>query len=222
MALLLKNDALFLHVPKTGGTWVTGVLEELGLVRCRVSTKHSDMERVVHGGRHFPLRHLEKLARFGPGWSGRLRRAYKFCFVRHPLTWYESWWKYMTNRGWHPWSTWKGRRQWHPIADLDGLGSPDFGTFVRNVCERQPGFVTRLYESYAPDGIDFVGKMETLADDLGRVLAAIGAPHDPGALGRRPRANVSPEAARPVVWDAALRREVERLERGALERFRYS
>ena len=38
---------MFLHIPKTGGMWVSAALRDLGLVRCRVASKHADMARVV-------------------------------------------------------------------------------------------------------------------------------------------------------------------------------
>ena len=48
MALLLRNGAVFLHVPKTGGTWVTRVLEQAGLVRSAIATRHSDFHSSFH------------------------------------------------------------------------------------------------------------------------------------------------------------------------------
>ena len=75
-------------------------MRKAGLVRVHVSTKHADLEHVVHCGRYFPLRHLEKIVRYGPWWSRKVQRAPKFCFLRHPLSWYESWWRYMSGRGW--------------------------------------------------------------------------------------------------------------------------
>ena len=51
MALLLKNNAVFLHIPKTGGTWVRSVLQEFDLVQGPLGHGHSDFERAYwHAG----------------------------------------------------------------------------------------------------------------------------------------------------------------------------
>jgi hypothetical protein len=84
MALILKKGAIFLHIPKTGGKWVSKVLKECGLVSGGVAPKHLDYEGVV--------RVLKAKRR---GVRGFLRRAsgpsiearpFMFCFVRHPLS----------------------------------------------------------------------------------------------------------------------------------------
>ena len=47
MALLLKNGAVFLHIPKTGGNWVREVLGKLDLIESEIGHKHSDVDRVM-------------------------------------------------------------------------------------------------------------------------------------------------------------------------------
>ena len=46
MAVILKNGAIFLHVPKTGGTWIQRTLQAMDLVRGNTATKHADIDRV--------------------------------------------------------------------------------------------------------------------------------------------------------------------------------
>lgn len=222
MAILLKHDAVFLHVPKTGGTWVTAVLADLGLIRCRIVTKHADMARLLDCARHHPGRWLEAAAKAGPAWQSQARRAFKFCFVRHPLSWYESYWAFMSQRGWNAWGVnRRGRVRWHPNAALDGLGDADFNRFVRNVAEREPGFVGRMYASYATDAIDFVGRQERLAEDLIEVLARLGAQADETRIRERGPVNASDRDVGRPRWDEALRREVEKIEAAAITRFGY-
>ena len=89
MALILKNGAVFLHIPKTGGNWVTRILEELDLIDTEVPHKHADVC-------HF----FSQWSKQGRGiFGGRLGRdrsqakqdkPFMFCFVRNPLSWYES------------------------------------------------------------------------------------------------------------------------------------
>jgi len=47
MALLLRNGAVFLHIPKTGGNWVRGVLEKLDFIEGEIGHKHLDVDRVL-------------------------------------------------------------------------------------------------------------------------------------------------------------------------------
>jgi hypothetical protein len=47
MAYLLRNKAVFLHVPKTGGTYVHEVLKALDLVRGPLGNNHTDFDRTV-------------------------------------------------------------------------------------------------------------------------------------------------------------------------------
>lgn len=223
MALLLSGDGVFLHLPKTGGTWVTSALEDMGLIRCHFAAKHADMERAMHCLRDAPGRYVEAVFKAGPLWQRRVRRGFKFCFVRHPLSWYESWWIYMSGRNWNPWGVDpRGRARWHPNAAIDGLGDPDFNRFVRNVLEQHPGYVSALYASYATAAIDYVGKQERLADDLIAVLGKLGVDFDAARVRARPPVNASSErsTARPV-WDAGLRRDVEASERSAIQCFGY-
>lgn len=125
MAMYIPSaDALFVHIPKTGGSWITAVLEESGLGH-RVHSVRADVT-VRHG---LPADLPE--ARF------------RFLFVRHPVSWYESWWKYQAGR----WIAFEQDR-WHPQRMLQPCAADDFGQFVRNCLEREPAYVTRLYEWY--------------------------------------------------------------------------
>ena len=223
LALLLENDALFLHIPKTAGMWVSRVLRDLGLVRCRVATKHADMERVLHCARYLPGRYVQAVVKAGPRWQRRVRRSFKFCFVRHPLAWYESYWLFMQSRGWNRWGVdRRGRPRWHPNARLDGLGSEDFNVFMRAVLEAQPGYVGTLYGWYATDEIDFVGKQEQVTEDLVAVLAQLGVTFDEPRVRAASAVNVSPDPEGRPRWDPGLLRETLRAERAALERFGYT
>lgn len=116
MAFRLKNG-IFIHVPKTGGTWVTGLLGKLGLTE---ST--------------FPLHphaSLFDVVSFDPD----MARLPSFAFVRHPYGWYQSFWAYREARGWDPNNL------------LDTCRGATFQEFIGNVLLRRPGhYSTRLRE----------------------------------------------------------------------------
>jgi hypothetical protein len=232
MALLLKCGAIFLHIPKTGGTWVTQALMEQGLVRCSFGDKHADMVRVLHPLTFTPigrtrLRTFAKRLLSLPRRRAVVRSDFRFCFVRHPTAWYESYWKWQrTGAPYHGrWNVWGDEadpvRRWHALAALNYVRDEDFNGFVRRAVARRPGFVSELFGWYTQAGIGFVGKQESLADDLVRVLRRLNVAFDENRLRATPPCNVGRGAPAPIVWDTDLRRQVERLEFAALVRYGY-
>jgi len=215
MAELLNTGAVFLHVPKCGGTWVRTVLHQLGVLRGRIGYKHSPVEHVnnimrFHGWqfvRHWP---------FHP-WvtPGSLRKAYKFCFVRHPLSWYESWWKFTMKTQ----AVWEQGR-WHPQRPIDGCASDDFNVFLRNVLKHRAGYVSEMYSWYT-EGSSFVGRFERLEDDLAVALCGAGVEVDVDSLRAVPAVNVSEEQALPLEWDPVLRSRIIESEWAGIERYGY-
>ena len=201
MALhLLDANALFVHIPKTGGIWLEEALPACGIRTAQPETRD------------------------GVSWRHPLpadicgHYDFTFTFVRHPLSWYESWWKF---QGGH-WYTFEPG-VWHPQRVLEPCGADDFSSFMRRCLEREPGYVTRLYEWYiGPPGIervDFVGRQEALVDNLVGVLRGLNCDFDETVLREHPRANVGTEDGGPPVWDPAVKERTEALEAGAIRRF---
>jgi hypothetical protein len=215
MAELLRSGAVFIHVPKCGGSWVRAVTRRLGVWRDRVGFKHSTPEHVNHVLRHHGWQFVKHWPRHPFVTPGALRRAYKFCFIRNPVGWYESYWKYMAG-AWHPWEV--GR--WHPQRPIDGCGSDDFNVFVRKVLDKRPGYVTEMYEWYA-DGSDFVGRCERMTDDLVQALVAAGERVDPAAVAAVGRVNESEKRLVEPVWDPAVLERVVEVEAEGIRRWGY-
>jgi hypothetical protein len=181
------------------------------------------MQHVMYCARHYPGRYLEASFKVGPFWQQKARTAFKFCFVRHPLSWYESYWLFMNARGWNRWGVnRRGFRRWHPNAALDGLGAEDFNRFVRNVLEARPGYVGEMFGWYATADIDFVGRQERLASDVVEVLARLQVPFDEERVRGHIPVNVSRGSDQRPRWDQGLLRDTLRAERAALERFGYT
>lgn len=222
MALILKGGGVFLHIPKTGGNWVTTTLQECGLVKWRFGHKHADMDRLFAPVSAKTCKPLASLTLHKTIKALRTK-PFMFCFVRHPLKWYESWFKYMTQpaRNWKDWGNEKDLFDWHPNAALNGCGAPEFNQFVRNVIEKRPGYVTELFTGYTKTQIDFVGKQETLREDLVAVLKRLDLKFDEEIVMKKEEFGVSPKPKQKVEWDPGLRREVMALERVALMRYGY-
>lgn len=241
MAVLLNNDAVFLHVPKTGGSWVTEVLESSGFVRRQFSHIHADharAENYLAAPKIFATSVVERIKSRVPNslkaklWPLSAREAqvakngfhppegpFYFCFVRHPLAWYESWWRYMCGRSGGDWTRATDLVRWHPCAALRELGDGDFNQFVRNMIAQQPGFVTQLYGRFTAAPNTFVGRQEHLVEDLLSVLRKMNFDVDESVIRQRERVNVSQSDE--VAWDPELKAEVKRLEYAGLVRHGY-
>lgn len=223
MAVILKNGALFLHIPKTGGTWVTRILRETGLMRCSIGHRHANLEHLLAPGYQGLGRRLEWM------WKRSLYlnthpRPFTFCFVRHPLDWYESFYLYKNQPSlqWERDGEENNFHRWHPNAVLNGLGEGrDFNTFVSAVMDRYPGYVSALFNHYTFRPVDFVGKQENLRQDLLTVLERTGCEVDETMILSKERVNRSEASTRPV-WDPAVRSRAVRLEAAAITRFGYT
>jgi len=243
VALLLKNGAVFVHIPKTGGTWVTSVLRDAGLAQCRIAHKHADLEHLRDSWKHYPTQLLKRTLWFGPGVQRRIRRGVKFCFVRHPIRWYESYFRYMKGLGWPSFGGLSTSR-WHPNAELFDLSDETLEGFMRNVLDRCPGYLARMYEWFTgpvaassnaagpmiqpvddhATACTYIGRQERLVEDLVAILDELGAPADEARVRATVPANVSApggDDARPTVWDAGLLRAVLDAEDDAMRRFGY-
>jgi len=215
MAELLRTGAVFIHVPKAGGNWVREALRDQGLWRCRIGYKHSTPKRIADVWRFHRWQFIKHLPTRPDVTPAKLRDAFKFCFVRNPVTWYESWWKFMAG-DWHPWEV--GR--WHPQRPIDNCGDDDFNRFVENVLRERPGYVSEMYRWYV-DGSDFIGRVERLAEDLQAALHASGTEIDLKALKKVPAANVSEPRCGLPEWDPSVLRRVIDAESEAIGRFGY-
>jgi len=199
MALLRSNpvlifrNAVFLHVPKTGGSWVTEAVRTAGL----------DFEEyLVDGDFHGDLSYCPYRDRF------------IFAFVREPLSLYQSYWRFKTTRGWDP----------RNPFDVD-CAAPTFEAFVENVLRLEAAWCSRMFEDYVgrtpADEIDFVGRFESLVDDLVSALGLIGVRFDERALRATPPVNVSTVDRALTRWTPALAEQVRHSEQRARARFGY-
>lgn len=152
---------LFYCVPKTGSTWVLAAMHRAGIIPI---SRVREIRDICPLG--LKAKHSIPIAT-PPG----ERRRFEFCFVRHPIDWYRSFWCYKKFAG----QTEKGRKV---RFALDLLWSDEFNQFCSNVLLAYPaGFVTQLYQWFVgADGkaLDFVGRTETLIPDLIRALELAG------------------------------------------------
>jgi hypothetical protein len=199
------------------------------LIQAPLGHMHADWERSFwHDKLHRDLKVARYLLRRAVGSSKAPPRidpeCFKFCFVREPLSWYESYWRFMQSKNWD-WKEWgdeKDPYQWHPCTMVNTLESSDFNTFVHHVNQKRPGFVTEMYGWYVRPGIGFVGKQERLRHDFIRALMLMNIPVDARKILAMPSKNETPSTVPRPEWDPVLRKQTLRFEHAGYVRFGYS
>jgi hypothetical protein len=219
--VLIARDFVFLHVPKTGGTFVQRTITDF-LPRVDVGTYT-----------HTPYDKFPESARDLPG----------FYVIRNPWDWYVSWYHFTLQRGGQiadRLASAPPRKSviWH---DLMGSGSASFGQAVTRACHSEfdverafPGFDGAgldLYTAYvksvvgsALDRADFTAlRYERLRHQLGAYLRdRAGVDKELlRALRRDPRARTSDHSHFAEYYDAPTRRLVGDSTSWLCERFGY-
>jgi len=153
------GKGVFFHVPKTAGKWIYHVVSVLSLDTEAVATQHNFPSMVP---------------------PSRLIGRFKFCFVRHPVEWYRSYWAFCREKG--------KSKHWYgdnpgPLDAIDDcyLAADSFADFINKAVKQCPGFVSDLYASYTSE-VDFVGRYETLLVDLIYALERCQVSFRPSAL----------------------------------------
>lgn len=189
--LILKNSC-FIHVPKTGGNWVRHALE---------AAQVDFEDYAINNNAHLGYRECPHPGRF------------KFAFVRHPLGLYRSFWQYKMTYG------------WDEASALDRTCRADyFHEFIVNITTRYPGaYGAMLDDLIGPEQapIDFVGRYETLQEDLVRALTLAGESFDEERLRAVPAVNVSDKVRFPASYTPELIGRVAASEQGVFRRFGY-
>ena len=156
--MLEVDGNLFVHFPKTGGTYIRNVLS-------------NNSKRVVKNNyhrSHAPISEIDLT-------------QYNFTFgcVRNPIEWYESAWKHLIY--FHKHSKW-GKEEWNPLVDLSNVFSKNFNTFIEGCLKEYPSHYTKmlkLYHGNKFNALTFVLKTETLSYDLVRAVKIMGLDVDP-------------------------------------------
>ena len=195
MPSLLTPRIRFLHVPKTGGSWVQSALSAAG-----VPIEPLDREDGEIVSAHATLRVTADFA-----------DRFTLAFVRHPLDWWCSFWAYRMRTGWV---------DGHAIDSV--ARSEDFNEFASLVAERLPGHLEERFNLYVGPidlPISFVGRYESLVDDLVRALELAGEQFDEVALRAHPPVNRNDYAAHRPGYRPEVAARLAASERAVIDRF---
>lgn len=182
----MNDRLLFYHIPKTGGRWVLGAMKMGGVLGVRRALR-------IPGVHPLGLRRHHAVP--DAVTDECKKNHFQFCFVRRPYEWYRSFWCYRVHTQ-HP----------DPNFSLDEFWDKDFESFLKNVLEGCPGFLTQVYQCFVGSDntrMNFVGRQENLGNDLVKALALAGETGiDEKRLRRLKPMNVS--AANPLFGDRAV------------------
>ena len=213
MRYVPELNRLFLHIPKTGGVSVEMVIDQLYPPRNRhKGVRVSRSVSLKHRWNGLPGRHvlIEHLTTFS--WC---ERSWKFCFVRHPVDWYVSSWRWLASR-----AIFRVARDssldelfsfftWHPKKPLiPCLRGNDFNAWALEVLRLWPnGYLSELCDNYCgtidKPKVNWIGRCELLESDIKQLF--------PG-VAEVPRANqakgpIGPPEIDDKVMDAILKAE---------------
>lgn len=173
MAFLLPKSA-FIHIPRTGGTWV-----RLALVSSGMKKRESGL------GKDYGVKTIHHTIEQAQEWiEGRKT----FSFIRHPVTYLRSRWL----KGHFPPLTKRG---------IDVNAVPNFTEFIELYLQWCPGWISGLFSNFTGwnwDGtykkhkVDYIGRLENQPWDLWEALIRCGeCPKIPEAILREPPRHVA-------------------------------
>lgn len=183
----LAKRFLFVHVPKTGGNSIQGVLRRYSEDRIVADAPHQDgVERFEVVNERYGLhKHAAMDAYAGAIEPEVFGGLYKFAVIRNPWDWMISLY----------FSPHRGVTEWDPAAFAAIVEQA--GT-LRQYIRRDPAGNGPLDAD-----LDFLLRFERLDDDFAALCGAIGIPHEP--LARR---NQSQREHYSVYYDEALKARV--------------
>jgi hypothetical protein len=215
MASILPNS-IFIHIPKTGGTWVTSALNRAGLHK-------QPMQHLAIFKRLVINKHdsIHKLLELRP----KLKGLKTFAFVRNPVTWYQSRWSCNYNRFFFM------NPHEHPnpgvklpvIAIKTKKEYDDFNVYISRVLKQQPRCFVRQMKRYLGEDygwLDYVGKFENLQEDLVTALTMFGEEFDPEVIRATKAINESDDKL-DRRWDEKLLQKVIYTHSDFMSRFGY-
>lgn len=162
MPLLTAYKAVFVHIPKTGGTSVAGAF---GLTE-----DHQDGSKVLYGrdpvSGELWLHHLGIQSLLDTGRLKGCEKWYRFSFVRNPWTRCRSSWLFQKSRGFDVADTLEEH-----IDDIEAQLKCKLGLFVTDAPQH--------WFLYGRDGtllVDALGRFEHLQETFDAICLRLGAP----------------------------------------------
>jgi len=198
--MILSRHFVYIHMPKTGGSFVRKVIVAHAPDDWELQTfdTHPPIHEIPESHRHLPV----------------------FAFVRNPFAWYVSWYHFLRASGSN--SFFDDISQGGKLSFDESIRN---AVTKHDTLTRGEGPYTQfLRQMLGPElaGVQ-IGRVENLRDDLLRILGGIVSLPAPmvEAIRAAPKVNVSKHAHYSTYYDADLRQLVEERDRPTLEYFGY-
>jgi len=198
MLVSSQQKFLFVHIPKSAGTSVTAALKSFSdkpeevwinrlLAKIGINVNWVGPFHWVRGRKHSTARQMQVMYS-----NSVFDDYYKFAFVRNPWALLVSYYHYI-----------KSNQHHHRSKKINNIDS--FESYIHYEIKRnkinQSRFVT---DSFGNDLVDFVGRFESLENDLGVILERIGVeaeiPHFNSSTHTDYRDYYTPETAKLVAF----------------------
>lgn len=191
MTVILPKS-IFLHIPKTGGMWVREALKKSELVIHEYDERH-DFNKHIN----------DQMV---------VDRPIRFCFVRNPITWYQSYWAMRTKDD-----------SWDDEALVDRLcASDNFRKFIDAVIGAFPdGHLNHLYAIWV-NQCTIVSKMELFPKSLINILDMCGEKYNYDAIINLPRQNIGDKKYKKLaIYSHGQKEKLRAIEHEALKIYDY-
>ena len=168
MALMLTKS-VFIHVPKTGGSWIRKAVKNANMPSYELGPIQPNSPFFRNNTIHAPQTVLH------------LHHLFTFAFVRNPITFYQSYSVFKMCQ----------RAEINRFFD-ERFMSDSFEQFVRNVIKGKPGWVSGAYQRFLGrkgELVDFIGRQENLVNDFIKALQLAGEEFDENSIRSTPKAN---------------------------------
>ncbi|RMD70085.1 MAG: hypothetical protein D6819_05170 [Gammaproteobacteria bacterium] len=190
--MLILPNSCFLHVPKTGGSWVKKAIIASG-IDCK--------DYRIDGNPHIGLSKCPAPEKF------------KFAFVRHPVHLYRSYWQYKMTYGWDK------KNILDMECKSDNFNT--FIRNVLEKYPGCYGDALIEFVGEGEHEIEFIGKYENLIEDLITALKSAKESFNEDIIRNLPPCNVSDKKRFPAQYTEELEQEVRKSEVKVMNRFGY-
>lgn len=180
--MIATNKFVLTHVPRCGGTWIERTLQNGGL-----------LEPAAYIKSHNPYP------------KEAVKDKLLFCFIRHPASWYASYWNRRMCLGWTE-------------CPFDSYKSDNLNTFVKNVLIAEKDYYSRMIKEYI-ENTSYVGKFEDLIEDLLHMLRISNSAFDTQAIRNAIPINCSNYEKYAAIYEKDTINQIQETEKFILETY---